>query len=531
MNASRAQQSSPYALTVHDITIQDAAAIVLAQHPLLHFEQAQVSLDEGLRLQASGLFDTQVAAGISQQWITSPLTLYEAETAASSTFSGTIERTTQGTMTSSLVRLFRTGISVAASAQVQRNLDNVSSIGGNNLSTVNLTTNIPLLRNRGRRVVAAQETAAIDEVRAGTQDLNQEASSLLETMAGDYWNLLASQKNLEIAAASEERARKYLDDVNTLVQADQLPKNDLHQLQANLAQRSATRITAEQSLIAAQEQLALDTGLDASQLNRFALHASGEFPPLIPEIELESLSRETSDFMALALSRRGDYLAARQRVAEQRELTYAARNHLQPELDLSLNAGYSGLQAGRKFLNLVDAVGTDVLGPNAGAALTFTFPPRNETARGQLAQFTALARQAELQSEQIQHEILTEVVTALSGLVHASQAVEQTTREVAAAQASLDGEREKYQVGMGSAVDLVTIEDRLNTALSTQVQSELSYALALSQLRYATATFVEPSAKAFSFTLYSHVFETLPDLHLLSQRHDDMCGNQPCEHK
>ena len=528
---SYAQKPAHQGVLAHNITIQDAAESVLAQHPLLHFQKAQVSLDEGLRLQMSGLFDTQFATSISQQWMTSPLSVYEAESVASGTFGGTVERSSQGAMTENVARLFRTGVSVAATLQVQRMLDNISSVGGSNVSTVSLALNIPLLRNRGRKVVAAQESAAIGEVRAAANDLNQEASTLLETMAVDYWNLLASQKNLDIAAASEARARKYLEDVNTLVEADQIPKNDLHELEANLAQRSATRIIAEQSVVAAQEQVALDMGLDRSTINRFEPRASDEFPSAISEPALEAVAKEIDDFMALALSRRGDYLSAQQRLAEQRELSYAARNRLQPQLDLSLNAGYSGLQAGRKFLNVVDAVGTAAPGPNAGASLTFSFPPRNEIARGQLAQADALARQMELQSEQIQHEILTEVVTALNGLVHAFQAVEQTTRAVAAAQASLDGQREKYRVGMGSVVDLVTIEDRLNTALSAQVQSQVSFALALSLMRYATATFVEPSSQSLSLSLYAHVFETIPDPHSFGVRAENKCGSHFCEHQ
>jgi outer membrane protein len=531
VTVSYAQQLAHQVFPVQNITIQDAAGMVLAQHPLLHFQQAQVSLDEGLRLQTSGLFDTQFATSISQQWMTTPLSVYEAQSVASGTFGGTVERSSQGAMTESVARLFRTGVSVAASLHVQRILDNISSVGGNNVSTVNLALNIPLLRNRGRRVVAAQESAAIGEVRAATQDLNQEASTLLETMAVDYWNLLASQKNLDIAAASEARARKYLEDVNTLVEADQIPKNDLHELEANLAQRSATRITAEQGVVAAQEQVALDMGLDGSAVNRFAPRASDEFPSAISETTPETIAKEINDFMTLALSRRGDYLSAQQRLAEQRELSYAARNHLRPQLDLSLNAGYSGLQAGRKFLNVIDAMGTSVFGPNAGASLTFSFPPRNEIARGQLAQADALARQMELQSEQVKHEIFAEVVTALNGLVHASQAVDQTTRAVAASQASLDGQREKYRVGMGSVVDLVTIEDRLNAALSAQVQSQVSYALALSQMRYATATFVEPSSQSLSLTLYAHVFETIPDPHSFGERAGNKCGGHPCEHQ
>jgi len=41
-------------------------------------------------------------------------------------------------------------------------------------------------------------------------------------------------------------------------------------------------------------------------------------------------------------------------------------------------------------------------------------------------------------------------------------------------------------------VDVLTVEDRLTAAEQTQVSAQVGYALALTQLRYATGSIVEP---------------------------------------
>jgi outer membrane protein TolC len=75
---------------------------------------------------------------------------------------------------------------------------------------------------------------------------------------------------------------------------------------------------------------------------------------------------------------------------------------------------------------------------------------------------------------------------------NAALQLQRVQQAVAASQAALEGEREKYRLGVGQIVDVLTMEDRLTTAEQNQVTAELGYALALTQLRFATGSIVEP---------------------------------------
>jgi outer membrane protein TolC len=135
-----------------------------------------------------------------------------------------------------------------------------------------------------------------------------------------------------------------------------------------------------------------------------------------------------------------------------------------------------------------------VKGPDATAGVRYEFAPRNNAAAGQLAQTEAAIRQAELRAADTARTIAAAVSVALSGVRNAGLRLDKATESVNAFQAALDGEREKYRLGFGSLVDILTTEDRLTSALLVQVQARLDEAVELAYLRQATGTLVDPNA-------------------------------------
>src|SRR5205085_8168736 len=102
-----------------------------------------------------------------------------------------------------------------------------------------------------------------------------------------------------------------------------------------------------------------------------------------------------------ALDRRADYLAAQRRYAGSRILVNAARNRLQPQVNLNLYAGYSGMQEGRQATDFFTASFSRVPGPNASAGITYTFPSGNRVAHGEVLRSEGMATQAEVQTRQL----------------------------------------------------------------------------------------------------------------------------------
>src|SRR5262249_45345330 len=149
-----------------------------------------------------------------------------------------------------------------------------------------------------------------------------------------------------------------------------------------------------------------------------------------------------------------------------------------------------------------------VPGPNATAGISYSFPANNQSARGSVMQSEGLLTQSEMQRQQLARSIGTAVAVSLSALRSAILRARAARQSVQSFQSALAGERQKYAGGIGSIVNILQVEDRLTAAQSDQVQSELAYALALSQFRFATGTLVR--AEQPLQNVEAETFLTLP---------------------
>ena len=473
------------------IELIEALQSTLANQPALHIQEQQVVSSRAVHRQASGTFDTVIESSLFQNRINNPLTLFNQEQAG---LLGIITNNQVSNVTGLEIgasKEYRNGVTVRPSFLNTRTTDNIYDIGGVNLTTLAFQVNVPLLHGRGRNVVAATETAAGIEVEASLLDLNQTISSLLSNTASNYWNAVGAAKNLEVVQGSEERGKIYVENVQTLIGAGRVPEAEIHQVKANLAIRSAARIAAEQSLLAARQQLALTMGLSTGQMASVGMPVE-DFPTDDAQVLAVLDAHSLDQFFGLALLHRADYLAAKKREMEERALLTPARNGILPQLNLSLSSGYSSLEEGTGLVNFFGAPGRAPRGPDVGVGVTYQFPPSNNAAFGALMMAESSVRQAELRTIQTSQSIMASVVTTVGGVRNAALQLQRAREAVGASQAALDGEREKYRLGVGQLVDVLTMEDRLTVAEQSLVNSELDYALALTQLRFATGSIVEP---------------------------------------
>jgi outer membrane protein len=485
----------------------EALQSTLAKQPALHMGEQQVVSSRAIRRQASGPFDTVIGTTLSQNRINNPLTLFSQEEAGLLGIVTNNQVSNVTTLDIGATKEYRNGVTISPSFLNSRTTDNIYDIGGVNLTTLAFQVTVPLLRGRGRDVVAATETAAGIEVQASLLDLNQTISSLLSNTASSYWNAVGAARNLKVVQGSEERGKIYVDNVQTLISAGRVPESEIHQVQANLATRSAARIAAEQGLIAARQQLALAMGMDTDQMASVGMPVE-DFPVDDARVLAVLNSHSLQQFFDLALERRADYLAAKKREMEQKALLTPARNGILPQLNLNLSTGYSSLDEGTGVTNFFSAPGRAPRGPDLGVGVTYQFPPSNNAAFGALMLAQSNLRQAELRTLQTAQSIMASVVTAVGGVRNAALQLQRAREAVAASQAALEGEREKYRLGVGQLVDVLTIEDRLTVAEQSLVGAELGYALALAQLRFATGSIVAPDQTVQSVD--RDVFFTVP---------------------
>ena len=471
------------------LTLQQALESTLAQHTQARIGEQQILASRAAQRVATGIFDPLHTARLQQSFAPTPLST--ADQVLDGIGSPTAADTNLTTLSAASTQLFRNGITAGPVVELDRTLDRVTNAAGISQSRLAYQLTIPLLRNRGPQVVAAAEISAGVQVQASVLDLNQTYTDLLANTATSYWNLVGALRLLAVAESSEERGRKLLENVQDLIQADRIPRNEINQVRANLADRIAARIEARQQVVVARQQLALAMGVAPEQMASVPDPAD-DFPGAVnaPSNDPESVRR----YIELALSQRSDYLAAKKRVDADRALLPQAKNALLPNVDLTLSAGYSGLREGVYPPSYVAALINGVHGPDVLGGVSYAFAPRNNAAAGRLTQIETTVRIAELTADNTARTISSEVVVSLEGVRNAGLRLEKARESVGSFQVALEAEREKYRLGFNSLVDILTTEDRLTSSLAVEVQARLEAAVELAQLRHATGTLVGPNA-------------------------------------
>ena len=484
-----------------------AMQTTLSKHPSIQLQAVQVDIKRGQLQQASGQFDTVIGAGSQQNYSTTPLTRYEQFSAAAGGITTASQSSDSTSYNVNAQKEYRNGITIEPSLQINRLRDNLTNLPGTDQSTISFQVTIPLLRGRGREVVAAQETSARQNVDASVFTLNFTIAQQLAGAASQYWNAVAGIANLQIAKDSETRGLNYARDVRTLIAADRVPRLEINQVLANLADRTASRVQAEQNLLDARQNLALAMGLSADEITSFPMPTEGlpewlgEAPPAVTPALMQS-------FVAQAMSHRADLMAADKTSLASQVLIPSFKNQLRPQLNLNLNIGYSGLLEGKDYFRIFGSPFRNVYGPNAVGSLSYSFAPKNDVARGELMQVQGSYRQAVIQRGDLARTIASNVASAMVDLSSSVARLRKERDAVSSYRLALDTEREKFSMGLNSLIDVLTMEDRLTAALSNELSAHLSYALAIENLRLATGTIIEPDK--LTQTLRRETFSTPP---------------------
>lgn len=472
-----AQQPSPDA----GLSLLDAVRLTFERDPNVAFEEARLAAASGALLIAAGAFDAIVTSTVTR-----------SETLVPESSTNTSEsRALDGTV--ALTQRLRTGLSFEPEIVLSQ-LDEVGS--GDpvaDTATVTFRFRQPLLRGRGRAATAAGERAAERELAASGLDLSHVVAGRLAAVAAQYWTVAAAARDLAVLRDSEASSRALVDNTRKLIEADQIPAAELVQVEANLAAKESSTLDGERALFTARQDLGREIGLEAEEIGRLPLPGD-PFPAVVSE-EVPPAT-EAAALTALALARRADLLAAEQRREAVALLRRAAVSALQPQLDLILAPGYSGLDTGGGVGRFFSPLARNVPGASVELGLALSWPTLNRQAEGELVQIDAALRQSELAVELIAKAIGADVPSALEEVGRNAQRLGKARQAVRLFERAVLNEEKKLRAGTSTLLDLISQRDRLTAAQQGVVSGELALALALLRLRFETGTLFEERGEA-----------------------------------
>lgn len=450
------------------LSLLDAAQMTLERDPNIVLAESRRDAARGSLLSARSIFEPQLNSSIDRDQSETP--------------TGENSSSRETTLSSSLglTALLRSGLSLEPSLTLSRSDGAIAT----NQATVAFTLRQPLLRNRGKDVVAAGEKSATQESKAREFDLRHEVSRRLLQVISNYWSYRSAAMNLEILRASERSSIELLETTRKLIEADLTPRAEVVLLEADLTSKESNRISGERRLFEARQNLGREIGLAPEEVLDLPL-PSDPFPELdassVPVDEMEL-------WIGQSLLLRADILAARERLIATEISLRAADNALLPQLDFVLTPSYSGLVEGNSAGDFVSPIFENVPGFSTVVGLRFSLPTLNQRAEGDRILAEETRRQRALGLELLEKDVGARVPTSLDAVYRNAQLVEKTILAVALFEKAVENELKKLRAGSSTLIDVISQRDRLTSVQQQEISARLALAQALVTLRFQSGT-------------------------------------------
>jgi outer membrane protein TolC len=459
--------------TAGGLTLEELLRITLASNTDLKLAATEVSFSQATQMAAAEPFDSALALVVSG---THGYQFSPPEAPPSTAVVRGV------TAAASWGRRFRNGFVIGPEVNASRTrVHQDPTIDGQQVAA-RLKLTAPLLRDRGGVIIAAPEQAAGIDYAASIREAQQAQAVAMLQAAAAYWSYLAAERRLEVLTASEERARRDVDETAALVKADERTGADLIQAQGYHSSRRAARIAAEQQRLDAGRQLALLSGGRWESLSALPRPIT-DFPDPRPS----AYQGQAQRWIEQATHRRADLAAADLRLRSAELRWQAARNELSARLDLEVSAGYAGQSRG-----LGGVLHRDFPGAEAGITVSYQLPIERRGVRGRVGQSAATAARQQIVRADIERRIYIGVLTAFEIVKNTQLGLRESAEAVKLMQRTVDNEKKKFRLGSTTLFSVNQAEESLTSALLAMIEGRREFAVALATLRFETGTVFAP---------------------------------------
>ncbi|MBK7877558.1 MAG: TolC family protein [Planctomycetes bacterium] len=453
-----------------ELTLDAAIALALENNLGLKIEQLSTEVAWYDLRGSWGAFDWKFSAGTSWQ---------DREFQSTSVFGGSNENSQSGNL--EFQRPLETG-GLFRAAYSRDNTKTDSTFAAQETSTTDvlqLSYKQPLLRGAWREYATAQQRTADLAWKRQSEHERQVRHTLIKDVCVAYWDLVLARAQVEVARSGLELAKAQLVqdqkrlDAGIGIQLDvftaetEVATNEERVLQAELRVRQAADVLKQQ-LFPGTEAPVWDTLLVPS--TPLATDASATGVP------------EWTAALAVAVEKRAEL--RQQRIAiEEATLRHQVRvDERQGALDLDLSASSTGFDG-----DAADAFDSAITYefPTWRAALTYTIPLSNRTARNAAKSAWASLRAARLSYDQIETQIAAEVRESVRQMRFQAEAVRAAKKSLDLAQRQLAAEQARSREGISTNFEVLRLQRDLTTAMSNERTARVNFAKAQVALRAA----------------------------------------------
>ncbi len=451
--------------------------VALAQEDLA-YKQAQVRIERGEQ-------DVTLTAKTSLDQNKEPMTPY-----SQSIYEKSEEDTQTLSTTLTAQKQLNNGITLKSSVGLDREKDNILTSPPDNYAVVSFEVLVPVLEIwslgfRGKE----QKNAEID-YKAGIKDLAFVVSDSAQAAAEAFWEALAARKILWVSQAALSNAEAFLNQMEILVEKDEYPAANLDRIRADVDAKAVSLISSEQSYFSALQSLALAMGSERETLEQFP-DVDGVFP------QIEKTELDVGGLIAYAEAHRPDLAAERIRESYYKELMDDAKRDSLPDIDLSLSAGYNGLDETSSSWGYIGSLKENVPGISYTIGLSYTRILGNNVSEGHWQQARIMLRKNQIQIQSLQRSIASQVLTAHRNHTSCAKALERQQDAVNKYRSALDKETIRFRHRMSTLSDQLDAMDNYHQSLALLIERQKAYADALVNLRQACGNLITADGSRF----------------------------------
>jgi len=337
---------------------------------------------------------------------------------------------------------------------------------------IGVTLTQPLLKNFWTDNTRLSISVAKNRVKYSEQALRHQVITTITAVENAYYELIYARESVKVNQEALDLAQKQLDDDKQRVQVGSLAPLDVQQDEAQVSQSRANLIAAQFTL--AKNQNALKNLLTDN-------YSQWHDVEIEPSASMEAVRQmfDVQDSWTKGLMQRPEMIQAKLDVEQQGFRLKYSFNQLFPELDLTGSYGFNG--QGREYN---DAFGQINQGnaPFYSYGAVLSVPLSNAKARNSYKSEKATQQQVLLRLKQLEQTIMVDIDNAVKQAQSAWESVDATHDARVYAEAALDAEQKKYNVGKSTTFTVLQLQNKLTTARSQEIRSLADYNEALSSL-------------------------------------------------
>jgi outer membrane protein len=384
-----------------------------------------------------------------------------------------------------------------------------------------LSLSQPLLQNFGWQFATINVQIAESGQKQAQWTYGQALQDFVQKIGGDYWNVVLSEENLEVARAALRFNLDLVRQNSISVKVGTLAPIDLQEAQSAAATAEANVYTAEANLKNSRTQLRQDV-----MLNPYGTFLPEEIQPLTRPNPQEQVTVDEERALELAVQYVPSLGSMREAIRDALLQVKFSENQVLPQLNLGTQFGLTSTAGSTPCLPSLSGMVTsttncstttagsttpvpgtklpfggiygDALDRlwgfsyyNYAAVLTFQMPLDNAVPRAALAQARVQYEQQRVLYRAALSQAVVNVESSIANLYADYKRAYATASATYYARQSLHDEQVRFRVGLATTHDLLQFQEEEVSAEGNQVQAEVDLENAKLALAHSDGTLLQ----------------------------------------